>query len=179
MNFCTPLQQGLLLESIGSEGKLYIHHHLFAIAADKVDATAKAFQELIRRHDILRTSFHIVDETLIQVVHEDSTSRVETRSGETQGTLISQALKEEDDQPTLGPLLMWLLLYANDDVLFAHSAPTLQRALEAIQAFCEASGFMVNIGKTKIMQVSTNKPEFQPKFTYEGQEIEVVESFKY
>ena len=95
---------------------------------------------------------------------------------------VSQFLREEEDRPTLGPLLMWLLLYADDVVLFAYSVPSLQRALDAIHAFCafcEASGFMVNIGKTKIMQVSTNKTEFQPKLMYKGQEIEVAESFKY
>lgn len=87
--------------------------------------------------------------------------------------------KENDEYPTLGHMVLTLLIYADDVVLFAHAISSLQKSLDAIHAFCMETGLSVNVGKTKIMQIGAAKTENQQMLMYDGQEIEVVESFKY
>ncbi|MCO5593426.1 hypothetical protein L7F22_047440 [Adiantum nelumboides] len=92
---------------------------------------------------------------------------------------LLEVWKENDRYPTLGYIVLALLIYADDVVLFAHTISSLQKSLDVIHVFCVETGLSVNVDKTKIMQIGASKTENQQMLMYNGQAIEVVESFKY
>jgi amino acid adenylation domain-containing protein len=72
---CTPLQSGMITQTISSGGKVYVNPHPIRLN-DSVDIEKlkTAFQQVIQRNDILRTSFHLVEyigERWIGAVHSD------------------------------------------------------------------------------------------------------------
>lgn len=60
---CTPLQSAMLTQTLGSSGKVYVHSHIVRVA-DFVDTEVlrRAFSQVVKENDILRTSFHSVAE---------------------------------------------------------------------------------------------------------------------
>ena len=72
-----------------------------------------------------------------------------------------------------------LLIYADDVFLLGHSITNLQKLLHAIHAFCDAINLCVNVAKTKVMIIQTNKIKNQPILMYNGQSLKVVDCFKY
>lgn len=56
---CSPLQSGMLTQTIASSGEMYVHPHVVRLH-DSVDIAAlkSAFAQVISSNDILRTSFH-------------------------------------------------------------------------------------------------------------------------
>ncbi|KAF2170493.1 hypothetical protein M409DRAFT_64212 [Zasmidium cellare ATCC 36951] len=56
---CTPLQSGMLAQSLATEGALYMHHHATRCTADIDIARLKsAWESLVEELDVLRTTFH-------------------------------------------------------------------------------------------------------------------------
>ena len=92
---------------------------------------------------------------------------------------MPQTLATDKEGPAIRMLTLLLLIYADDVVLFAHDIIALQRLLDAIKTFCEATGLSVNVAKTKFMIVSTQKQKNQSMLSYQGQQIEQVNSFRY
>lgn len=74
---------------------------------------------------------------------------------------------------------LYILLYADDTVIFAESAEELQAALNAIFLYCKSWDLEVNPSKTKITIFCNRKTEHVPKFLYNGQELSVDDSFVY
>nr|BFF04704.1 hypothetical protein GCM10020241_63790 [Streptoalloteichus tenebrarius] len=71
----TPIQQGLLFEQLKRpEAGVYIEQLVLTFAGTlHTDAFARAWQKVVDRHPILRTSFHWRDEGLpLQVVHREA-----------------------------------------------------------------------------------------------------------
>ena len=72
---CTPLQEGMLLQSLKSNMTLYFNHFIFQLRADvNVEKLRQAWQTVIRRTDILRTSFHMIEDekfSQVQVLRGD------------------------------------------------------------------------------------------------------------
>ncbi|KAL9613825.1 MAG: hypothetical protein Q9167_001672 [Letrouitia subvulpina] len=70
---CTPLQSSMLTQTLGSDGKLYIHHHAMRLA-DEIEITKlkDCWKDLVSKTEILRTSFRfsVTDHTWLAVVHE-------------------------------------------------------------------------------------------------------------
>ncbi|WFD44935.1 NRPS [Malassezia psittaci] len=69
----TPLQVGMLTQSVQTDGSLYIHTHTFRIHAP-TEIVAKVWRLLVKANTILRTSFRLVDDAKVpwvQVVHRD------------------------------------------------------------------------------------------------------------
>ncbi|KAF9885897.1 hypothetical protein FE257_012277 [Aspergillus nanangensis] len=71
---CTPLQSGMITQTIGSAGAVYVHPHPVRLT-DSVDIgrVKNALSEIVRANDILRTSFHFVGElgtSWVGAVHE-------------------------------------------------------------------------------------------------------------
>ncbi|KAE8151757.1 hypothetical protein BDV25DRAFT_87953 [Aspergillus avenaceus] len=60
---CTPLQSGMITQTLGSTGQVYVHPHPIRLA-DSVDATKlrAAVKEVIQQNEILRTSFHMINQ---------------------------------------------------------------------------------------------------------------------
>ncbi|PWZ02123.1 putative ferrichrome siderophore peptide synthetase [Testicularia cyperi] len=67
---CTPLQTGMIAQTLARSGLIYFHHHAFRIAKSR-EEVAGAWKRLVERLDILRTTFHTADGShpWVQVVH--------------------------------------------------------------------------------------------------------------
>lgn len=60
---CTPLQSGMITQTLGSVGRVYVHPHIVRLS-DSVDTSLlkDALSQVIKENDILRTSFHSIRE---------------------------------------------------------------------------------------------------------------------
>ena len=75
---------------------------------------------------------------------------------------------------------LFLLLYADDIVIFANSAEQLQESLNILSDYCSRWKLTVNVAKTKVMVF--RKGGILPRnlaFYYNGQQLEIVKNFKY
>ncbi|CAD6589977.1 MAG: hypothetical protein ASARMPRED_004341 [Alectoria sarmentosa] len=72
---CTPLQSSMLTQTLGSNGRLYFHHHAVRLA-DHIDLPRlkQAWECLTVKTEILRTSFHIFSAVnlWLAAVHQES-----------------------------------------------------------------------------------------------------------
>ena len=74
---------------------------------------------------------------------------------------------------------LYILLYADDTVIFAESDTELQAALNAMYLYCKSWDLEVNPSKTKIT-IFSNRKSFQDMvFTYDGQVLEIDDNFVY
>ncbi|KAI8919469.1 hypothetical protein DFJ77DRAFT_279005 [Powellomyces hirtus] len=73
---CTPLQEGMIAHTLISNGELYLNHTVLDLdAAVDTDKLRQAWTSVIANNDILRTSFHSIEDSLstqVQVVHRDA-----------------------------------------------------------------------------------------------------------
>lgn len=74
---------------------------------------------------------------------------------------------------------LYLLLYADDTVIFAESPEELQIALDTMQSYCDTWKLQVNTSKTKVVIFSKGKIRQKPVFYYNGETIEIVDDFSY
>ena len=74
---------------------------------------------------------------------------------------------------------MFLFLYADDTAILSESPACLQAALDAMSDYCSQYKLRVNVNKTKIMVFSRGKIRKLPKFTYNGEDVEIVHEFQY
>ncbi len=80
----------------------------------------------------------------------------------------------------IGMIKLLLLLYADDIVIFAESAESLQHGLNVLDDYCQKWKLTVNIDKTKIMVFRKGGmlPK-QLKFFYNDYELEIESQFSY
>ena len=71
-----------------------------------------------------------------------------------------------------------VLLYADDTILLANTRTELQRTLDALQKYCQKWRLEVNPSKTKVV-VFHSRNNSRDVFTFNNEELEVVNSFKY
>ena len=72
------------------------------------------------------------------------------------------------------------LLSADDAVLLSLTPAGLQKSLEIVEGYCEQWGLRLNVTKTKIVVFRKGRRRWQGfRWLYKGQEVEVVEKFKY
>ncbi|REK12700.1 MAG: amino acid adenylation domain-containing protein [Actinobacteria bacterium] len=94
-----------------------------------VDALSAALSELIQRHEVLRTTYRLVDGELMQVVQESPDSVLEVRETEAQGENLSERLRQEIEAEASRPfdlesdLMYRAVLYrlAEDDHVLVRS----------------------------------------------------------
>ena len=75
---------------------------------------------------------------------------------------------------------MFMLLYADDIVIFANSPDELQRCLDLLSNYCNIWKLTVNVSKTKVMVFRNG--DILPRdlaFYYNGEPLEIVKEFKY
>ena len=72
-----------------------------------------------------------------------------------------------------------LLLYADDTVIFAETAHDLQKALNAMQRYCDMWNLKINASKTKIVIFSKGKLRNKQDFMLINNHLEVVDDFDY
>ena len=72
---------------------------------------------------------------------------------------------------------LYILLYADDTIIFAESYKELQAALNALFLYCKSCDLEVNQTKTKITIFCNIKLQQQPVCIYNGQELEIDDGF--
>ena len=80
---------------------------------------------------------------------------------------------------TIDDLELFLMLYADDAVVFAKSPESLQSILNDIELYCNTWGLKINTAKTKAMIFETSRHATQYVFYINNAKLEVVKSFKY
>lgn len=79
---------------------------------------------------------------------------------------------------SIDDIYVFKLLYADDAVVFAKSAESLQNILNNIQDYCNTWNLTINTSKTKDMVFEKGRHS-KPVIYLNGTELEVVTSFKY
>ena len=74
---------------------------------------------------------------------------------------------------------LYLLLYADDTVIFAENPSELQNRLNKVELYCSKWKLKLNVNKSKVVIFSRGKVRKFPEFTACGEAIEVVDSFLY
>ena len=74
---------------------------------------------------------------------------------------------------------MFVLLYADNPIVLAENVCELQKALDAVHAYCGMYKLTVNIKETKIIVFSRGKVKYFPTFKYGDNIIEVVSDYIY
>ena len=65
--------------------------------------------------------------------------------------------------------LIFILLYVDDVVLFSYNQDEMQQLLDVLDTFCQKSGLIVNVDKTKMIGIKAIKARHFPMFTYKGE----------
>ena len=76
-------------------------------------------------------------------------------------------------------LSKFLILFADDIVLFTTDPVSLQSQIDSIYYFPVKWGLKINVDKTKIWVFESRKSKNTQKFLIDGREIEIVDSFTY
>ena len=80
----------------------------------------------------------------------------------------------------LDQLSMYLLMFADDTVIFSESVEGLQLSLNNLESYCNKWDLTVNIDKTKIVVFKKGGSlSRQEKWTYAGETVEIVNSINY
>ena len=76
-------------------------------------------------------------------------------------------------------LNIFLLLYADDTVIFSDNELDMQQALNVFEKYCSEWKLTVNTAKTKILIFDQGRKKSDLKFTLINKEIEIVKEYKY
>ena len=90
---------------------------------------------------------------------------------------MSKILLSNDEIEVLFKL--YVLLYADDTVIFAESKEELQSALNAMYLYCKSWDLEVNPTKTKVTVFCNRKFEHNMTFIYNGQDLDIEDGFVY
>ena len=85
---------------------------------------------------------------------------------------------DEESSVKINDINIFLLLFADDAVLFSKSPESLQSMLDKLQEYSSFWNLNVNKEKTKIMIFEKGKTASK-RFYYDNYELELVDSFKY
>ena len=96
------------------------------------------------------------------------------------GTIIEESRDFNMDESDINNFLkLFLLLYADDTIIFSETPDGLQKGLTKIKEYCDKWKLKLNVGKCKIVIFSRGKVRSFPNFTIGEDVIEVVTSFLY
>ena len=74
---------------------------------------------------------------------------------------------------------LFVLLYADDIIVFAINEHRLQTALDTVHEYCTMYNLRVNINKTRIIVLWRGKVRYFPMFKYGDNTIEGVSEYVY
>ena len=93
---------------------------------------------------------------------------------------LENSLQDDCIGVNVNDVLLKLLVFADDQALLSESRKGLQKGLNELEKYCGKWGLNVNTAKTQIMVFRKGgKLATDDKWTYRGQPIEIVSSFKY
>ena len=90
---------------------------------------------------------------------------------------ISHLLFDNDDIEVFFKL--YLLLYADDTVIFAESPGELQAGLNAMYLYCQIWNLQINVVKTNVVIFSKNRRGENTQFLYNNEPLTIVDDFQY
>lgn len=76
-------------------------------------------------------------------------------------------------------LKLFILLYADDTVLFSDNEKDLQQALDKFESYCETWKLQVNVNKTKVLVFGKGRKSNKVVFKLGNYELEQVDEYKY
>lgn len=88
-------------------------------------------------------------------------------------------IKEKIENTLHHLIKIFVLLYADDTVIFSESEEGMQKALDIFQEFCTKWKLSVNVSKTKVIIFSKRKSRNNPVFKLNGIELDIVDSLTY
>ena len=80
---------------------------------------------------------------------------------------------------TLNQIQIFLLLFADDTVLFAETAADLQLLLDNLKVYCNKWNISVNIDKSKVVVFKSGNQRINCRLYFDNTELEFVSSFTY
>lgn len=92
--------------------------------------------------------------------------------------IIQNINTDIDDIFSLNEQKLFLILYADDQVLFAMSPESLQSMLNDVVVYCNTWGLKINTSKTKVMIFEKGRTT-NFSFYINDTQLEIVDSFKY
>ena len=93
--------------------------------------------------------------------------------------MVAEFVKEECvEEVAIGNVVIMLLLYENNVVLFANILGDAQKLMKALEKICMHTKLSVHSSKTKIMLVKSQKRD-KSCIMYNNEPLECMESFKY
>ena len=85
-----------------------------------------------------------------------------------------------NDGITLDQLTLYLLLFADDAVIFSETPEGLQKSLDNFEIYCQKWNLTVNVDKTKIVVFrKAGHLAHNESWTYNNQDVEIVSTFNY
>ena len=82
---------------------------------------------------------------------------------------------EFNDEDLYMFIKIFILMYADNTVIFSHSQNDLQKALDTFENYCKEWQLTVNVAKTKIMVISRGRILSRTmKFLYNNPELEIA-----
>ena len=78
-----------------------------------------------------------------------------------------------------GELKLFLILFADDQVLFSTSPTSLQSMLNDVETYCNECGLKINVAKTKALIFEKSTRYFHYDFFLYNEKLEIVTLFKY
>ena len=75
--------------------------------------------------------------------------------------------------------MIYLILFADDTILFGKSPEILQELLDKLLIYCNKWNIEVNINKTKVVVFKNGWQPVTAKFFYNNEELEIVDSYIY
>ncbi|CAD6887022.1 unnamed protein product [Tilletia laevis] len=105
---CSPLQAGMLAQFVTTEGKAYLHQHIFKtkLSFEHIQVT---WNKIVERTDILRTTFHFITPktkstgTWYQAVRAQLQPAVSRTSSANGNEHLPVSMGQEEDFLSLGP----------------------------------------------------------------------------
>ena len=84
-----------------------------------------------------------------------------------------------DDTVNVNNILIYLILFADDTVLFGKSPELLQELLDKLLKYCHKWNIEVNTEKTKVIVFRNGWQPVSARFFYDNKELEIVNSCIY
>ena len=88
-------------------------------------------------------------------------------------------LCDTEDESIHIVLRIFVLLFADDTVLFSNTKDDLQRTLNTFETYCAAWRLSVNTSKTKVMIFSSGRLAKDQTFYFNGHKLDTVSEYKY
>uniref|UniRef100_A0A0G4F0N4 Reverse transcriptase domain-containing protein n=1 Tax=Chromera velia CCMP2878 TaxID=1169474 RepID=A0A0G4F0N4_9ALVE len=154
--FDTVLREKMLqrLKDEGvSQADIHMIHSMYCNVTARVDGGDKCLSEGagVKQGDPLSPLLFLL---FINNLHKALSSENQQQSGN-EGRSALKPVK-------LSSTLIESIGYADDLVLFAHSAADLQERLQRLEVYCNEHGLTVNLKKTKILRLSSPDPLIEP-----------------